>query len=154
MTRRLVALATVAAAAALTLTGCTKPNPGVSVVSGTNSAQEEALCWAWDNAAIDPKTCAGDVLAKAVDAGKIPTVAVAPGDTIGISVDPVVAEAGWVPLLGTTEIAPGPIHTNYLRFTVPSLADLGASPKRLAVVALSGQQLRGAWAFDIVPAAA
>ena len=78
------------AALVLGLTACEKPNPGATVFSGTSSAYEQALCWAPEGQYLDEKSCASDVL----DAGGTKqSISVTPGQTIGISVDPVVAAA-------------------------------------------------------------
>lgn len=152
MTRRLAAISAIAATAVLTLAGCTKPYPGVSVVSGTNTVREEALCWSFEESAVSAETCAQDVLQQAVQGDRLPRLTVVPGDTIGISVDPVIAEAGWIPVLGQQELAQSPLKTNYFRFTVPSTTELPADGARMGVFSLAGEQVRGVWAFTIVPA--
>ena len=92
------------AALVLGLTACEKPNPGATVFSGTSSAYQQALCWAPEGQSLDEKSCASDVL----DAGgSKQSISVTPGQTIGISVDPVVAEKGWFPAIGGQRISVG-----------------------------------------------
>lgn len=86
-----------AAALVLGLTGCEKPNPGASVFSGTTTQWRQAVCWADEGESIDADACAQDVIAKAADGGQLASIPVVPGQIVGISVDPIVADTGWFP---------------------------------------------------------
>lgn len=152
MIRRMLAVAAVGAGLALTLTGCTKPTPGATVVSGSNSVHQEALCWSFEDAALDSTSCAGDVIEKAVAGGKVPTLPIVAGNTIGISVDPVVAEAGWIPQIDGQPIVAEPITETYYRFTYPSLNQVPKEGLLLDIKAVSGDQTRGFWVYALVPA--
>ena len=151
MIRRTSAIAAVALAC-LTLAGCAKPNPGVSVVTGLGGAQhQEALCWGADGQ-VSAQTCAADILTGAIEGGSVPTAGLVPGATVGISVDPVVAETGWVPSINGQALVTAPLHQEYYRFQYPSLQAVPAEGLYLDVRALSGDLTRGFWVFKLTPA--
>jgi hypothetical protein len=142
--RRSAALACVVAAAATTLAACAKPAPNVTVWSGTASVHREARCWSFEpTGTIDGPSCAPD-------AQTTGTIKVSP-DTIGISVDPVVADVGWIPVLEGKPLVAVPLKVTYYSFSL-SEADLQAV-KRLQVVSLSadGKSARGVWYFQLTP---
>ena len=63
--RRSPAIAALALAPLL-LTGCEKPNPGITAWSGTSSEHVEALCWQHEEVGgLTPSECAEDLLARA-----------------------------------------------------------------------------------------
>lgn len=133
----------------LPLAACSKPAPGASVFSGMSSVNEEAICWAFDSDAIDPATCGADALSKAVAGGRVPKISVIPGDTIGISVDTVVAETGWFPSIGGQRLTQEPITSTYYRFRFPDLQQMPADGLTLEVIAGSGDKTRGIWVFAL-----
>jgi hypothetical protein len=147
--RRALALGIAVTGVALTLTACDKPNPIASVFSGTTSDWQPALCWSSDGAPIDLEACAQSVLASADDVPQIPVV---PGSTVGISVDPVVAEAGWRPVVNGQDLVPQPITSTYFRFTFPDLQAVPADGVRMQILAGPADQARGVWSFELVPA--
>ena len=150
MTRtRGVAAALTIAVGLLALTACSKPNPGIAVVSGTSSAHEEAICWAFDAPALNPGQCAQAKINAAATGGQVPSVKVVPGNTIGISVDPVVADAGWYVAINGQRLTPGTLHTSYYRFSTPDSLALPAAGAKMQIVAGSGTQPRGLWLFTI-----
>ena len=150
MDRRRAALAVVPLVLPLALAACEKPNPGASVFSGTSSEYQQAACWKAD-AAIDIAGCARDVLEGATSGEALATIPVVPGDTIGISVDPVVADAGWVPSINGQGLAPAPITSTYYRFTFPEFQEVPAEGLIMEVVAGSDGEARGLWLFRLVP---
>ena len=75
-----------------------------------------------------------------------------PGQTIGISVDPVVADAGWFPVVGGNKLTSEPITSTYYRFTYPGFDAVPADGLTLQIVAGDGAKTRGLWVFKIVPA--
>lgn len=147
--RRAVVIAIAAATAALSLTACEKPNPVASVFSGTVSDWQPALCWNHDDEPLDLEACAQAVLAAAEDGPQIPVV---PGSTIGISVDPVVAEAGWRPVVNGQDLVPELITSTYFRFTFPDLQAVPEEGVRMQILAGPADQARGVWSFTLVPA--
>lgn len=134
-----------------TLAACEKPGPGVSVVSGMTSAWRESLCWSFDGEPLNPETCAQDIVTEALDGADVARIPVIPGDTIGISVDPVVADAGWYPVIGSQRLTQEPITSTYYRFTYPDLQQLPADGIPLQVVAGQGESTVGLWVFQLVP---
>lgn len=143
-----------AAAAALVagLTGCEKPLPSVSmftttnttVLSSENIVREEAICWAFDPAErVQADDCTPD---------RLPTLKVVPGDVVGISVDPVVAERTWYPAIGESALSGAPLTETYFRFTLTE-NDLADGALDLRVVALGAgekeRQASGLWVMRI-----
>lgn len=149
--RLLVAIAGTAITAAA-LAGCTKPAPGVSVFSGTTTEYRSAACWAFDNASLDASQCASDLLADAAEGGSLARIPVVPGSTVGISVDPVVADAGWTPRIGSQPLAAEPITSTYWRFTFPEFQALTDEGIPMEIIAGSDGNTQGVWLFQLVPA--
>jgi hypothetical protein len=134
---------------ALGLTACDKPNPGASVFSGTTSQFQRAACWSEGEAYLDATTCAEGVLTQAAaNTGAIPVLA---GRTIGISVDPSVADVGWFPVLGDQRLTPQPVTSTYFRFA-PTQEQLSAGNGTLAVIAGDAKGSRGVWVYRLTPA--
>ena len=132
------------------LTACEKPAPGVSVVSGMTSAHRAALCWSFDGEPLSAETCAQDVVTQALEGADVARIPVIPGDVIGISVDPVVADAGWFPVIGSQRLTQQPITSTYYRFTYPDLQEVPANGVSLQVVA-GNDGTQGLWVFQLVP---
>jgi hypothetical protein len=149
LSRRALALP-VALLGVLALTACEKPAPGVSVFSGMTSTHRAALCWSFDGAPLSPETCAQDVVTQALEGAEVGRIPVIPGDVIGISVDPVVADAGWFPVIGSQRLTQTPITSTYYRFTYPDLQQVPADGVSLQVVA-GRDGTRGLWVFQLVP---
>jgi hypothetical protein len=148
---RVALLATVLGVAALGLAACEKPNPGASVFSGTTTKWREAACWA-ATGSIDANACAQEVIEKAASGSKLAEVPVVPGQVVGISVDPVVADAGWFPRINGQNLTQSPITSTYYRFTFPEFQEVGEDGLTMELVAGSGEQTRGLWLFQLVPA--
>ncbi len=134
------------------LTACDKPNPGASVFSGTTSQWRMAACWSGTSAPIDVNKCARDVVDNAKSGVTVGTVPVVPGQVIGISVDPVVADAGWTAKVNNQSITPAPITSTYFRFTFPDLSAVPAEGIVMTIVAGKDGATKGMWLFKIVPA--
>lgn len=149
---RLPLLAAGTVVLAVALSGCTKPAPGVSVFSGTTSEYRAAACWAFDGAGVDATECASDLLAEAADGGTLARIPVVPGNVVGISVDPAVADAGWTPRIGGQALTPTPLTTTYWRFTFPELQQLPAEGVPMEIIAGTEGRTDGVWIFQITPA--
>ena len=136
----------------LALAGCEKPAPGVTVWSGTHSEHVQALCWQFEEGvALTPRECAQDVLDRASSGEGIARLDVTPGDTVGISVDPVVADSGWSVQIGGQTLAAGLTDT-YYRFTFPELGATEATGYTLQVIAAAQPTgTRGYWFFQLLP---
>ena len=139
------------AAVAMTVTGCEKPAPGITVFSGTSSIRSEALCWAFDSDQLTPGECADEILRGQTTQG-IQTLPAVPGNTVGISVDPVVAESGWNIVIGGQSLSESPLTTNYFRFTLP--LQLGSQALPLQIVSGQDTKIRGVWIVGLEPEAA
>jgi hypothetical protein len=153
--RRPLFLAIALPLAALVLTGCEKPAPGATVFSGTTSAHREAICWSFDaDRAFEQGDCSLD-LTNAEEfnerlleqVAEIPT---RPGETVGISIDPVVAENGWRVLLNGRPLTSEPVTEKYFRFTMPP-RPLRQGDAQLVLQALTedGSGVRGSWVFGL-----
>jgi hypothetical protein len=147
--RKGAALLSLTVSALLVLSGCTKPLPGATVFSGANSQGRQATCWAFDAEELAAGDCAQDLIAQAATGDAVSVVNVFPGDTVGISVDPVVAETGWFVVLGNQRLTENPITSLYYRFTFPAAQEIPAEGVLLQIVASSGVGARGIWVFKL-----
>ena len=139
MQRRVATLAMAAAGLAVSsmLTACEKPLPAATFFSGSHSTRIEASCWTEDEQGGDcaiPQTGSGEL-------------EVSPGDTVGISVDPEVAEHGWVPAIGNSSLVPRAIKEKYYKLT---LNEEQIQQGSLQVFATEdGSSFRGVWVIDV-----
>jgi len=151
MTRaRLPLLIAGVAVLALGLTACEKPNPGATVFSGTTSQFRQAACWAFDADSLDANSCAQDVVGAAASGAQTASIPVVPGQVIGISVDPVVADAGWSPRINGQNLVPSPITSTYFRFTFPEFQQVSEDGLIMEIVAGKDEKTRGIWIFKLV----
>jgi hypothetical protein len=134
------------------LSACEKPNPGATVFSGTTSRWQQAACWSHTAAAVDTEKCARDVVNNTISGVKVPTIPVVPGQVIGISVDPVVADATWTARVNNQSITTTPISNTYFRFTFPDLSEVPPEGILMQLVAGKEGAAKGIWLFKIVPA--
>lgn len=148
---RVALLITVLGVTALGLAACEKPNPGASVFSGTTTKWREAACWA-DSGSIDANACAQEVISKATSGAKLAEIPVVPGQVVGISVDPKVADAGWYPRINGQNLTQSPITSTYYRFTFPEFQEVGEDGLTMEIVAGAADATRGIWLFQLVPA--
>lgn len=148
--KRVLILLAVVGAATLSLTGCEKPTPGVSVVSGTSSQHKEALCWGGDGS-VTAESCSQEVIAAAAAGGS--AIPVIQGDTVGISVDTAVADLGWIPIVNAQPLTQEPLHTTYYRFTYDSAMASAQGANAVIVLAGDGQTAKGLWVFGLSPQA-
>ncbi|RKS68521.1 hypothetical protein CLV35_3649 [Motilibacter peucedani] len=132
--------------APLVLAGCDKPTPGVTAFAGSSSHRADAACWSQKSSSpVQESAC--DATATDVEVGA--------GDTVGISVDKDVADAGWKVQIGDGQqaqvVTPKTLKTTHFKLPVGSSL---TQDFPLTVVAFdkSGQQVRGIWKFRLVPA--
>jgi hypothetical protein len=148
-----MAIAVVALGSMAALTACEKPAPLVTVFSGTNSEWSRALCWSEDpNESIQAQGCAASIVAAASEGGAAPTIHVIPGDVVGISVDPVVTDGGWYPVIGTERLSSTPITSTYFRFTFPEFQPIPEEGVEMRIQAVGNggeNDLRGIWVFRL-----
>jgi hypothetical protein len=143
---RVAALAGVVALAALVLSACQKPTPLVAVQSGGATVHREAQCWAYPaDGAVDPKTCRPE-------AGEAGQITVSEGQTIGISVDPSVADQGWFPLIDGARLVAQPLTTTYYRTALDNTQLQTVRLLTVTALASDGKSVRGVWSFILTPA--
>lgn len=155
--RRSLAIALVALSP-LVLAGCEKPYPGVTVWSGTSSEHVAALCWQPEEVGgLTAKECAQDVLDTAGSGQGVAAIEVRPGNTFGISVDPVVAEAGWSVRIAGQTLATNLTET-YHRFTFPEDPQVweqatteGPGYTMQIIAAAKPNGARGYWFVQVLP---
>lgn len=153
MPRRLLSALT-AGVAALSLTGCERPAPIVTVVSGTTSEWKEADVYCFEGQSLPEGNCAQRAEGTTV-------LEVEAGQQVGIDVSKAVLEQGWF-----IELAPpGAVgeeaqaqqsdvleDQHYFAFTAPAIGPEGL---RLTVRTLGeqggGGPPSGEWTFDLVP---
>ena len=161
--RRTTVMSAVLLAAAAMLTGCEKPRPLATVFSGSASVGREALCWSSEpTRPIDAADCLvneGSGTLSEADAAEldeyVATLTVNSGQTIGISVDPEVAESGWSVSVNGRRRNADLIDSTYFRFEL-SERDFRGRSLELQVIAPTSDltQRRGLWVFELRPASA
>lgn len=138
-----VVLAGVIAVSGGLLAGCEKPAPGISVFSGTNSVRATAQCWSFTGDPLSADECARDIIS-GTELGGAPSLPVSAENVVGISVDPVIAERGWVPAISGQRLLNEPTTETYFRFTFPS-GQLPEAGLGLQVIAGQDGDLQGVW---------
>jgi hypothetical protein len=139
-----------------TLAGCDQPTPSVTVFSGTHSDHREAICWSADaDEAVDLKSDCSITLQSTEDFNErlldiVAIIPTSPGDTVGISVDPAVADHGWQVSINGRSLTRDPVTENYFRFAMPAEA-MRKGDAQLIVQALTsdGTAVRGSWIFGL-----
>jgi hypothetical protein len=137
------------AATGALVVGCEKPPPAITVWSGTNSVYAPALCWAFE-ASLQRGECAEEIVQGRATDG-VPTLAIQPGQTLGISVDPAVAEAGWQVRADGQPLTAQTLDTTYYRVVADNTPDQALT---LQVVAGREAQVRGVFLVRLEPEAA
>ena len=146
--RLIAGLAT--ALSAVALTGCEKPTPLVSLVSGTTSVQTEAAIFCFEGQSAQAQNCRTETTTPTVLKVKV-------GSPVGVDVSKEVADAGWVIVLPgddqdpSNDQASGTQKESYFAFT----PQFESGPLRLEVRMLdegnaSGPTV-GNWQFVLVP---
>jgi hypothetical protein len=136
----------------LTLTGCQKPTPVVSMVSSGKSVHTDATIYCFEGQSAQQQNCRAPE-------GKAPTVLeVKVGQQVGIDVDKKLAEAGWVVVLPgddedpSNDQASGKQDSHYFAFT----PQFESGPLRVEVRMLDEGRTDAAtignWQFVLVPA--
>ena len=156
--RRSIKTLAIAAVALMSLSACAKPAPSVTVFSADKSVHFEALCWTEDGSpAVGSEGCSQADISSAVSSQDMPSLAVQPGKTLGISVDSEVAEAGWSPSIivnGQAQVLEtGVIHKRYWSMTFPESTH-GSFPEtgyiiQIAADGVTSGSPRGLWFVTI-----
>lgn len=134
----------VACAAVAALAGCEKPPPRATVFSGTTSEWVAPLCFT-SGGELNAQQCLTDAAQKAAS-GQTPGLTVVPGDVVGISVDPAIAESGWTPMIAGQQLVSAPLSTTYYRFTFPMVQD---TSQPLPLTVMSTGEDKGVWAVRL-----
>ena len=142
-----------AAVCVVGLTGCQKPTPIVSLVSGGNSVHADATIYCFDGQSAQQQNCRTDV-------GSPTALPVKVGQQVGIDVSKKVADAGWVVVLPgadqdpSNDQASGRQDSHYFAFT-PQPELFANGPARLEVRMLDNGRTDaptiGNWQFVLVP---
>lgn len=135
------------------LTGCEKPAPIVTVVSGGTSVYKEADIFCFEGQQLEQDECAQR-------AEGVTRLEVTPGQQVGIDVDSDIVERGWFIQLaqagGGGEEQPQRSEVfeedHYFAFTAPAVGPQGVVLTILAV-GEQGEQgpPSGEWSFQLVP---
>jgi hypothetical protein len=108
--RRPLAAAAAVAALLLTLSGCQKPTPGVTLVSGGDSVHTESATFCRDGQSATKQNCV-------VHKDQIGVIRVRQGDPVGIDVDRTLSKHGWL-LYDADQKARSEIqNTHYFAYT-------------------------------------
>ena len=146
--RRLLAAVAATSAAAALLTGCEKPAPIVTVVSGGTSVYTEASAFCFD----EEQTLEGGECAQR--SVQLTELAVRPGERVGIDVDGELADRGWQLVIADPQDpqrtqASGTITDHYFPFTAPGIAPEGRL--LLTVRTVNAEDApTGEWQFALV----
>jgi hypothetical protein len=141
----------IAGLAVVALSACERPNPIVTVVSGTTSEWKEADVYCFEGQSLE----SGDCAEHSSEPSELP---VEPGQRIGVDVSKAVAERGWFVELsgpngqGEAQSSDLQIDKHYFSFTAPNVGPEGL---RLTVKTIDEDDPRGShsgeWSFDLVP---
>lgn len=153
MTARSGLLAGLCAAFSLVaVTGCSKPTPIVSVVSGGTTVHTDATLYCFSGQTIAKKDCR-------TEDGKTPTVVkVKPGASVGIDVSKALATSGWVVVLPASgqgqDQSSGKQVSHYLSFTpqFTQQAPQVSIDVRMLDHGSESKPTVGLWQFVLVPA--
>jgi hypothetical protein len=137
-----------AAFAGFALSGCQKPPPSITLWTHGESNQLAPLCWSFESAGLDAGECTEGNLRDQLtsDSG---TMDISAENTLGISVDQEVADAGWTPVVNGNPLTSEPLTATYFRFTYPLGAPAEGIP--LQVVAGQNQTPMGVWSIRLLP---
>ena len=146
--RRLLAAVSATGAMAALLTGCEKPAPIVTVVSGGTSVYSEAATFCFEeDATLDAGQCAARE-------SEVRELEVRAGERVGIDVDKELVDRGWQLEIADPQDpqrtqASSTITDHYFPFTAPGIAEGGALMLTVRTVDESGAPT-GEWLFELV----
>lgn len=145
--RRRLFVAVMAGLAAVALTGCERPAPIVTVVSGMNSEWKEADLFCFEGQSLAQENCAS----RSEGPVQIPVMA---GERVGIDVSKGVRDRGWffelarLSDLEQTQPVEVPEDSAYFSFPVPE-AGLRLTVRSFGETGPGGPP-SGEWTFDLV----
>jgi hypothetical protein len=125
------------------LTGCgVESEPLVTVFSpGSGSVTVSPQCWSPDEV-VSERDCAST--------SNLGRIEVQPGATIGVNVDPEIAELGWVPTVGGERLVAQDLDTTYYRFALSESNFADTPDPALEIFAVDeDQKTRGLWVLQL-----
>ncbi|MGH8867235.1 MAG: hypothetical protein ACRDYU_04480 [Actinomycetes bacterium] len=123
------------------LGGCEKPTPLVTLTSGTSSVHAEAVCYAGDGGEISERACRQP-------ASEARTLNVPVSSSVGVGVDPELADQGWRITINGQPATQQILDTTFYRFGLSPQA-FRQGPLELQVATVDGRQLTGLWLFRL-----
>lgn len=148
--RRSARVGLAAIAPALVIAGCEKPHPSVSLWSGTKSVNAEAACWNNDPARVGAKDCLAELQTLASSGATLAALPIRSNGSLGISVDPELAESGWTATIAGQQLTQTPVTETYFRISLPSELPQQDFLLTVAANAPKGGN-RGVWLFKLIP---
>jgi len=136
--------AAAATVALLTLAGCQKPTPGVTVSSGASSAHLEATVYCRDGQSVDKQNCVQHL-------DRVVLMQVKPGQLVGFDVDSSLADHGWVLVDTDANATSGVQDSHYFSYTPQfrSSPIIHLEVRSLDAVAADAQ-VTGVWKIQLV----
>jgi hypothetical protein len=128
---------------AVALGGCgVESVPLVTVFSpGSGSITVEPQCWSPDEE-VSEQDCA--------NTSNLGRIQVQPGATIGINVDPPIAELGWVPTVDGERLVAANLDGTYYRFALSESDFAESADSALEVYAVDAEEnTRGLWVVQL-----
>ena len=128
---------------AILLTGCgVESEPLVTVFSpGSGSVAVSPQCWSPDEV-VSEQDCA--------TTSNLGQIEVQPGATIGVNVDPEIAELGWVPTVGGERLVAQDLGSTYYRFALSESNFAETPDPALEIFAVDeDQKTRGLWVLKL-----
>ena len=128
---------------AMLLAGCgAESEPLVTVFSpGSGSVSVPPQCWSPDEV-VSEQDCAST--------SNLGHIAVQPGATIGVNVDPEIAELGWVPTVGGERLVAQDLDSTYYRFALSESNFAETPDPALEIYAVDeDQKTRGLWVLQL-----
>jgi hypothetical protein len=136
-------LAALLSGGAMLVAGCgTGSEPLVTVFSpGSGSVTVSPQCWSPDDV-VSEQDCAST--------SNLGRIEVQPGATIGINVDPEIAELGWVPAVAGKRLVARDLDSTYYRFALSEANFAETAEPALEVYAIDDEQkTRGLWVLQL-----
>jgi hypothetical protein len=148
-TRHRAAVAGAVVLGAIALTGCEKPTPLVTLVSGSTSVNSEAVCHAEGKKLVDLSQCLDRPAREAID--------VTAGNSFSVGVDKEIADKGWYLYINGRPFNDEPIKKTFLssaELTLPSGIAKDAQPFLIQIIQGPNAEQTGAkgvWSFEVKP---
>ena len=127
--------------AGLLLAGCEKPTPTVTAATVGSSERAKSICWSTKAEQAIGSDCS-------VNQALIKSLRVTPGEFVGFSVDPEIAESGWLVFANGTQVTQR-LTKKYYRFNTAENS-FQNGPLQIEIYALTNNnRARGVWGFTL-----